>query len=144
MKRCALVLTLAVVFNAALAGRPQAQYSIVDLGVLPGGGLSEALNVNEGRTSTALILLGCSRPSCALRNRPPSETGVSLRDLAAAAFARRGAPASRIPAQAFAKFPGVLDGGAACGVVEHTPHLLRGRHPANGRSQCRDGALVIA
>jgi probable HAF family extracellular repeat protein len=47
MKRCALVLTLAMVFSAALAGRPQPQYSIVDLGVLPGGGFSEALNVND-------------------------------------------------------------------------------------------------
>ena len=47
MKRCALVLTLAMVFSVALAGRPQPQSSIVDLGVLPGGGFSEALNVND-------------------------------------------------------------------------------------------------
>jgi len=47
MKRCALVLTLAMVFSAALAGRPQPQYAIVDLGVLPGGGFSQALNVND-------------------------------------------------------------------------------------------------
>jgi probable HAF family extracellular repeat protein len=59
MKRSALVLTLALMFGVAIAGRPQApQYSIVDLGLLPGGNFAEALNVNDhgqivGRGSTA-------------------------------------------------------------------------------------------
>ena len=60
MKRCAVVLTLALVFSIVVAGRQrEPQYSIVDLGVLPGGGFSEALNVNDrgqilgwGSTST--------------------------------------------------------------------------------------------
>ncbi len=48
MKRSALVLTLALLCSIALDGRPRPpQYSIVDLGTLPGGGFSNALNVND-------------------------------------------------------------------------------------------------
>src|SRR5688500_14427299 len=60
MKRSAVVLTLAMVFSIVVAARQrEPQYSIVDLRMLPGGGVSEALNVNDrgqivgwGSTST--------------------------------------------------------------------------------------------
>jgi len=60
MKRSLLALGLALFSGVVLAGRPTTiQYSIVDLGLLPGGGFSEALNVNDrgqivgwGSTST--------------------------------------------------------------------------------------------
>jgi probable HAF family extracellular repeat protein len=60
MKRCALVLALAMWFGVGVAGgQREPHYSIVDLGVLPGGGFSEALNLNDrgdivgwGSTST--------------------------------------------------------------------------------------------
>ena len=45
---------------------------------------------------------------------------------------------------ALTEFHGVLDGGAACGVIEHTPDLLRCCDPADGRSECCDRVLVIA
>ena len=39
-----------------------------------------------------------------------------------------------IDAHALTEFPGVLDGRAACGVIEDTPDLLGGRDSADGRS----------
>ena len=48
MKRNAVALTFALLFSLALAGRPQLpQYSIVDLGLLPGGTFAEAHDVNN-------------------------------------------------------------------------------------------------
>jgi hypothetical protein len=46
--------------------------------------------------------------------------------------------------QAFMQFPGILDGGAACGVVEYTPHFLGCRNPANRRRKRRDVLIVIS
>lgn len=43
----------------------------------------------------------------------------------------RGRP---LASHALTEFPGVLDSGTACGVIEHTPNLLRGRYPADGCS----------
>ena len=50
--------------------------------------------------------------------------------------AAREKPSARqgIDAHAFTEFPGVLDGSAACGVVEDTPDLLSARDSADGRS----------
>jgi len=62
----------------------------------------------------------------------PSSGAIARRRLGAVdaqSLARRW-----IDDQAFTEIPSVLDGRAACGVVEHTPHLLRGRKPSNGRS----------
>ena len=48
MKRNAVALTFALLFSLGLAGQPQLpQYSIVDLGLLPGGTFAEARNVNN-------------------------------------------------------------------------------------------------
>jgi probable HAF family extracellular repeat protein len=48
MKRNTVALTFALLFSLALAGRPQVpQYSVVDLGLLPGGTFAEARNVNN-------------------------------------------------------------------------------------------------
>ena len=44
----------------------------------------------------------------------------------------------------FTQFPRILDGGATCGVVEHTPHFLGARSTAHGRGKRRDIVLVIS
>ena len=69
--------------------------------------------------------------------RPASKSGAK-------GHGRRHQLAQGLDDQAFTQFPGVLDGGAACGVVEHTPYLLRGRNAADGRRKRRDCVLVIA
>ena len=48
MKRSACAVFLALLSTSVVAGRPPVpQYSIVDLGMLPGGDFAEALNVND-------------------------------------------------------------------------------------------------
>lgn len=46
--------------------------------------------------------------------------------------------------QPFTQFPGVLNGGAACSIVEHAPHLRRGRKSVDGGRKRRDLVLVIS
>ena len=71
----------------------------------------------------------------------PGVEFVALRDDKPASRSGESRPSRRhslarlwIDDHAFTELPSVLDGGAACGVVEHAPHLLGGRKPADGRS----------
>ena len=91
---------------------------------------------------------GSSRPEAILRL--PSRRGRGSK-VAAASFSATAARyiATRQLARrstgdnVFTEFPRVLDGGAACRVIEDTPHLLRSRL-VEGSSECRNGLLVVA
>ena len=54
-----------------------------------------------------------------------------------------GSRVSHAAGHACAQFPGVLDGGAACSIVEHTPYLPGARDAADGHRKRCDVVLVI-